>query len=226
KKPMRHHVKRRSTSRVHVTKLAPISRLNVAHTDSEADFEPDEPRPAMRRSQSQRSLRRLPFDKKSLATLTPYSAPKANVKPKAPGYEDYSTSLPLERKELEDVQKTSHRTNPIVLSHMTLAAPVEQIFNAVSTLVVKSQSSPVNQDISKPLPERQEPLRSQFVAHRDTHGPARTKPHSNHARPTITRTQQKLLLQRQQCMEEEKCLVSPCHHQKLSSEVERVGREY
>jgi hypothetical protein len=78
KKPTRHHVKRRSSGRVQVTKLAPMARANAAHTDSEADFDDNNGeassggRPTMRRSQSQRSLHRMSFggERKGFSAIT------------------------------------------------------------------------------------------------------------------------------------------------------------
>ncbi|ORY96220.1 hypothetical protein BCR43DRAFT_491278 [Syncephalastrum racemosum] len=78
KKPVRHHVKRRSTGRVHVTKLAPMARVNSAHTDTEVDDQGEtthRPRPGMRRSQSQRSLNRL--STLGAMTRTPAAPPSA-----------------------------------------------------------------------------------------------------------------------------------------------------
>ena len=77
KRPVRHHVKRRSSGRVHVAKLAPMARANSSnHTDTEADYF-DEPstttehnRPTMKRSQSQRSLHKMSFDRKGFGNLT------------------------------------------------------------------------------------------------------------------------------------------------------------
>ncbi|KAG2226138.1 hypothetical protein INT45_011755 [Circinella minor] len=77
KKHTRHHVKRRSTGRVHVTKLAPMARAN-AHTDTEADDHDSthstHKRPHMRRSQSQRSLNRLSAGMTALAPLHPQTS--------------------------------------------------------------------------------------------------------------------------------------------------------
>ncbi|KAI9482557.1 hypothetical protein BDB00DRAFT_857354 [Zychaea mexicana] len=82
KKHTRHHVKRRSTGRVHVTKLAPMARANAsAHTDTEADeydHTGSTKRPHMRRSQSQRSLNRLSsFERKGgMTAMAPLHPPQ------------------------------------------------------------------------------------------------------------------------------------------------------
>ncbi|KAI9320610.1 hypothetical protein BX666DRAFT_1213569 [Dichotomocladium elegans] len=80
KKHNRHHVKRRSSGRVHVTKLAPMARAKDSHTDTEVD-DHDGKRPHMRRSQSQRSLNRLSsFERKGagLTALASIHPPKTN----------------------------------------------------------------------------------------------------------------------------------------------------
>ncbi|KAI8967028.1 hypothetical protein BDF20DRAFT_903004 [Mycotypha africana] len=83
KRPVRHHVKRRSSGRVHVAKLAPMARVNSntnvqQHSnnnndiDASSDFPLAEDRPViMRRSQSQKSLHKMSFERKGLAALTP-----------------------------------------------------------------------------------------------------------------------------------------------------------
>ncbi|KAI8391131.1 uncharacterized protein BYT42DRAFT_555730 [Radiomyces spectabilis] len=86
KKPTRHHVKRRSSGRVHVTKLAPMARAyssNTIHTDAEGDEGVVEKKPVMRRSQSQRSLHRLSsFERKGgISNLTAANVPKSQQPP-------------------------------------------------------------------------------------------------------------------------------------------------
>jgi hypothetical protein len=169
KRPTRHHVKRRSSGRVHVAKLAPMARANSssAHTDSEADFDSVQERPVMRRSQSQRSLHKMSFDnnRKSFVGLT-----LANPKPTTK--KAISKEVP---EPVKDIPKTAGisttSNNPASLCFSKgIAAPIEQTFNAVAnTLVVPKNKVIHSKLISKHEPqhtqqEQRQLLYSQFIA--------------------------------------------------------------
>lgn len=153
KKPTRHHVKKRSSGRVHVTKLAPMARANSssAHTDSEADFDSaQQERPVMRRSQSQRSLHKMSFDnsRKSFVGLT-----SANPKPTVKKPIDKEVPEPIEH--VSDIPKTSSTSttssNPASLSFSKgIAAPIEQTFNAVANTLVVPKSIVIHSKLIKP----------------------------------------------------------------------------
>ena len=80
KRPTRHHVKRRSSGRVHVSKLAPMAR---AHIELDEDLSTTVVRKPMKRSQSNKSLTRLSsLEKKSTMTgFTPAVSATVDNKP-------------------------------------------------------------------------------------------------------------------------------------------------
>ncbi|KAG0166954.1 hypothetical protein DFQ28_007217 [Apophysomyces sp. BC1034] len=250
KKHMRHHVKRKSSSRAHVAKLAPMARYSDAEEVSD--------RPAMKRSQSQRSLHRLPFDRK----LTPVQPSSTTVTTTAASDAAFSppvAAAPPPPAAAPNVEQTEDhgrrpRNNPTFVSYMSAAAPVAQIFNAVANnLVVPDQAAyPVMHQAAtaaaaagtsvssstlplvspgKPDAGRKVPLRSQFVsAEPDTrrlHSDHSSNSVSSNSVGNISRTQQKLLLQRQHCLvDDENNPGHPRNMLRLTRELERVGREY
>lgn len=234
KKPTRHHVKRRSSGRVHVAKLAPMARANAAHTDSEADLLDDSSieRPVMRRSQSQRSLHRMSFDRKGFATLTPRR--KSNEKAQESSTEEYKTSA---------TQSTHSTSNPASLTDRVIAAPIEQTFNATANNLVVPKKA-VYPKIASPLKAaaaaaatttttetqtttyKKKFLKSQFIT---------TEEQSNkrmdnviiQPQKTMSRTQQKLMLQRQQSqVQDETSPIHPRNMQRINKEIEILSREY
>lgn len=229
KKPTRHHVKRRSSGRVHVAKLAPMARAHAAHTDTEADLLDDSSleRPVMRRSQSQRSLHRMSFDRKGFATLTPRrkSIEKAEESPA-----DEEQDL-LDKQQTKINTSSTHSTsNPASLTHRVIAAPIEQTFNATAkNLVVPKKAvypkiaSPLKADTQTTLTKKQF-LRSQFLT--DEQVPKRTENVPFHPTRSISRTQQKLMLQRQQSqVQDETSPIHPRNMQKINKELEILSRE-
>lgn len=160
----RHHVKRRSGGRVHVTKLAPMTRASHAATtstttgagggaltDTEADFDHRQKKkqqqqpPPMRRTQSQRSLHRL--DKKMLslstANITEETSPSSdNINQQQAARESDRTATAQQQGD------RSHPKNWLV-SHQKralLAAPIEQTFNAVAkNLVIPADRTAMHQ---------------------------------------------------------------------------------
>lgn len=281
KRPIRHHVKRRSSGRVHVAKLAPMARANSSnHTDTEADYF-DEPstttehnRPTMKRSQSQRSLHKMSFDRKGFGNLT-----AARRKSTASSTDKISVSeiipTPKDSNNQVGTIKTLSR-NPASLSSSNIAAPVEITFNAVANnmIIPKKELMP---KIASPLKSsvvnnsattnsiivnnssdtqqqhgKKKLLRSQFVtssyeeptmtlaSYKCPTTTATTSIASitfNHNRSNssstpnnpsnLSRTQQKLLLQKQQALvEDENSPVHPRNMHKLNKEFDMVGREY
>lgn len=82
KRATRHHVKRRSSGRVHVSKLAPMAR---AHSNSNVEVEDDVKKP-MKRSQSNKSLTKLSLGvvEAKLGMMTPAIVTTEEVKPSSP----------------------------------------------------------------------------------------------------------------------------------------------
>ncbi|KAI9256014.1 hypothetical protein BY458DRAFT_519866 [Sporodiniella umbellata] len=214
----RHHVKRRSSGRVHVTKLAPMARAN-AHTDTEVDADDADHRPAMRRSQSQKSLHRLSSDRKGLG----FTRRKSNASVKPP-------EKPVSN-------------NPALLSDRAVAAPVEQTFNAVAQnlVVPKISYSTIPEPTEGIQVKKKQLLKSQFLpsSYDEPHHspPKKSSSHENitpllqmtrnSKPPSISRTQQKLMLQRQQAQtDDETSPIHPKNMQRLNKEWELVGKEY
>ncbi|RCI01789.1 hypothetical protein CU098_001532 [Rhizopus stolonifer] len=212
KRPVRHHIKRRSSGKVHVTKLAPMARAHHAsHTDSEADFVQDTQRPAMRRSQSQRSLNKM--DRKTFTSTLTKRNPSTDKLA-------MSSSTP---------QLCSSEKKPSIapLTCTAIAEPVQQTFNALAnnlSFPKKAQIYP--KLISTPsLPkeeiklEKKQLLRSQFI-HEDPQVKTQQQ-------PNMSRTQQKLMLQKQQCSaQDENSPLHPKNVQKLNKELDTIKRQY
>lgn len=246
KRPMRHHVKRRSSGRVHVAKLAPMVRANSssAHTDSEADFDgAQKERPMMRRSQSQRSLHKMSLDnsRKSFVGLT-----------------KSMTKKPVDKESAKDNSIPRTSSIPTLLSFSKgIAAPIEQTFNAVANTMVVPKSKMTHSKLIGPIEhhgqhEQKRRLYSQFVA--SSSSSYEEASHSRaihdspkHDSPLImttqsprnhvynrtassalpSRTQQKLNLQKQQSLvEDESSPIHPRNMQRLNKELEAVRREY
>lgn len=284
KRPVRHHVKRRSSGRVHVAKLAPMVRANSSnHTDTEADYY-DDPnsaveysRPTMKRSQSQRSLHKMSFDRKGFGNLTAVrrkstastASDKMSVSEMVP-----TTTAPKAAAAAETTRAAS--SNPASVSSSNIAEPVEITINAVANNLVipkkellptiasplKSSTHHHHHSSNSSNPEltetqrqhspttanttKKQLLRSQFVnssyeeptttltSHRKPTAVSSTTPF-NHSRSNsasnnmtnLSRTQQKLLLQKQQALvEDENSPVHPRNMHKLNREFDMVGREY
>lgn len=182
KQPVRHHVKRRSSGRVHVAKLAPMARANAAYTDSEADFVVDDnenitnTRPVIRRSQSQRSLNRLSLDRKGFTALTkrksthaekPLDKSKDEEEEEVVEEEEQKPEVEVEERVVVVVEPTTTTTekkttsststhstsNPASLTSKSVAAPVEQTLNAVANTLVIPKKKIIPESISS-TPER------------------------------------------------------------------------
>ncbi|GAA5810977.1 hypothetical protein MFLAVUS_004406 [Mucor flavus] len=225
KKPTRHHVKRRSSGRVHVAKIAPMARANsAAHTDSEAELAHDESqeRPTMRRSQSQRSLHRMSFDRKAFTSLTTRPA-KPTAKVQVEEQQEREQSPPKTAITPSGVQTG----NPASLSDRVVAAPVEQTFHATANNLVVPKKA-VYPKIAPPLkpetPMKKPLLRSQFISVHEENPPITT---TTQKKNNLSRTQQKLMLQRQQSqLEDESSPMHPRNLQKLNKELETLRRHY
>ncbi|OBZ82364.1 hypothetical protein A0J61_09590 [Choanephora cucurbitarum] len=178
KRPVRHHVKRRSSGKVvHVTKLTPMAKMHH-HTDSEADPSDETHRPAIKRSQSQRSFHPL--------------------------------------------KDTKHKT-PAIPSSLTckaMADPIQQPLNALANnlSVPKLDSNHCLMPKLPPEPAikpttQKHLLRSQFISPDDPMRP-------------MSRTQQKLMLQKQQCsVQDETSPFHPRNIQKLNKELDAISRQ-
>lgn len=136
------------------------------------------------------------------------------------------------------------------VSSQAPAAPIEQTFNAVAKNLVSSNNTshtslPAIQSTSNH--RSSQPLRSQFIDetidiqhHHKQRTPITATPADSNGKrlsnvaaaanaqpPGMSRTQQKLLLQRQHCLvDDENNLGHPKNMRRLTRELERVGREY
>ncbi|KAI9006688.1 hypothetical protein CLU79DRAFT_779349 [Phycomyces nitens] len=240
KKPIRHHVKRKSGGRVHVTKLAPMARAHsstAVHTDTEFDGDHDNERKPMRRSQSQRSLNRLSSleRKGGLVPMTkskpqPSPSPPTTPPPPPPPQQSSPQKQPIHH------QRHGSSNKPgFTVSRNAPAAPVEQTFNAVANNLVVPEKTCITTNAtttSAVIDPRKKPLRSQFVEEEE----ATTRPRTHmsnvasaaSSQPAgMTRTQQKLMLQRQHTLvDDENNLAHPRNMIRLTRELERMGREY
>jgi hypothetical protein len=197
KRTTRHHVKRRSSGRVHVSKLAPMAR---AHNN-----ELDEEKKPMKRSQSNKSLTRLSsLERKSGMTgFTPAVAP--NTAKKEEDEISPPTTPPLTKK------PTFH------VSHTIPAAPIEQTMSVTADDLVTPDKTSV-QSTKKSF------LKSQFVDHKTKVSNVAS---AAIAQSGMTRTQQKLLLQREQSLiHDENNIAHPKNMIRLTREMEKMGKEY
>ncbi|KAI8357793.1 hypothetical protein BD560DRAFT_307547, partial [Blakeslea trispora] len=213
KRPVRHHVKRRSSGKiVHVTKLTSMAKAHH-HTDSEADQHEETHRPLIKRSQSQRSLHRISADKKSFVPKEINKKADLTMSSSTPQLQQKKTSIPP-------------------LTCKAMADPIQQPLNALANnlsvpklhsthlmpIISPAAPAPVPPSISqeiKPASQKQL-LRSQFI-HED---PLRSQ--SN-----MSRTQQKLMLQKQQCsVQDETSPFHPRNIQKLNKELDAISRQY
>ncbi|KAI8874643.1 hypothetical protein K501DRAFT_251550 [Backusella circina FSU 941] len=239
KKHVRHHVKRRSSGRVHVAKLAPMIRAN-AQTDPETDQEDAGHRPTIRRSQSQRSLHRASFDRKG---MTGFTQRRKSTASERPADTVSPPSTPPQVMTSSPARSTASASiNPAHLTHQAVAAPVEQTLTAVANnLIIPDKRAVYPLMATSPLKSstsvRKQPLKSQFVPSSFDDTCIVVENNNNkqnewsrpaiHRSNTISRTQQKLLLQRQQAqVEDETSPIHPRNMQKLNKELELVGKEY
>lgn len=217
-----------------------MARANQTDTELELEQQQHEgakqSRPHMRRSQSQRSLNRLStFEKKGLTalkalepdTISPPTTPppppqQQQEQPQQPSAQEPSVSSPA-------VLKKQPAPTLVLKSS---APPVEQTFHATANNLLVAQSSYSSSGASalqqqKPSSSainKKAPLRSQFL---DRSSISNVASAANAQPPGISRTQQKLLLQRQHCLvDDENNLAHPRNMIRLTRELERVGREY
>jgi hypothetical protein len=271
KAPARHHVKRKSGGRVHVSKLMQMTRAS-SHTQEEsesgnAEAENDGKRSIIvRRTSSQRSLPRL-------AAMEKLSVTNVNEAPQ----DTYETNPQVE---------TKHNNPPKLIKHEPSVASAKVTpFTAHADNMIATNKVPASTTISNSNSQRQ-PMKSQFIqpspeaspssspnnelikkhaasSHRDfsklasaqesvafsssepaipslTHqqqSDHRTNPPdmvkssiqmaASTAPAAMTRTQQKLLLQRQHFLaDDENNLAHPRNQLRLTKEMEHVNREY
>ncbi|KAI8992260.1 hypothetical protein BDB01DRAFT_777749 [Pilobolus umbonatus] len=238
KKHTRHHVKRRSSGRVHVTKLAPMARMNTTDSDVDIEFTDIDTttRPVMKRTQSQKSLHRISFDRKGMTSLTPRQKSSSHTHTLQTTEDiDPPTDVIINEDPIETVSPPKQTTaNPAVISHTSIAEPISQPLNATANnmIVPDTPVFPVN---NTPTKERSY-LKSQFIEdpcddHKYDKHRSNSTDHSRNNRRTvhsgISRTQQKLMLQRQQAqVEDEHNPAHPRNMQRLNKEFELMGREY
>jgi len=266
----RHHVKRKSGGRVHVSKLMQMTRAS-SHTQEEsesgnAEAENDGKRSIIvRRTSSQRSLPRL-------AAMEKLSVTNVNEAPQ----DTYEANTQVE---------TKHNNPPQLIKHEPSVASAKVTpFTAHADNMIATNKVPANTTISNSNSQRQ-PMKSQFIQpspeaspssspnnelikkHAASSHPDFSKLASAHesvafssepATPTLThqqqsdhrtnppdmvkssiqmaastapaamtRTQQKLLLQRQHFLaDDENNLAHPRNQLRLTKEMEHVNREY
>ncbi|KAI8584440.1 hypothetical protein K450DRAFT_216433 [Umbelopsis ramanniana AG] len=263
----RHHVKRKSGGRVHVSKLMQMTRAS-SHTQEDGESGTIEPENdgkrsiIVRRTSSQRSLPRL-------AAMEKLSVTNAN-------------EAPQDTYEAQTQVDTKHNNPPQLIRHEPSAASAKvTAFTAHADNMIATTKVPANTTISNPYSQRQ-PMKSQFIqpspdvsppsndvmiekqaasSHPDiskltsTHEsvafssepatPTLTHQQSDHraippdmgkssiqmaastAPTAMTRTQQKLLLQRQHFLaDDENNLAHPRNQLRLTKEMEHVNREY
>lgn len=108
KRPTRHHVKRRSSGRVHVSKLAPMARA-YSNTNEEPT---DELKKPMKRSQSSKSLTKLTEPKISM-TVEAAAAPiikkeEEDIKPSSPPTTPPAQKKPLLKSQFVETKKMNN----------------------------------------------------------------------------------------------------------------------
>ncbi|KAI9279199.1 hypothetical protein BC943DRAFT_340566 [Umbelopsis sp. AD052] len=262
----RHHVKRKSGGRVHVSKLMQMTRAS-SHTQEDGDSGNIEPENdgkrsiIVRRTSSQRSLPRL-------AAMEKLSVTNANEAPQ----DTYEAQTQVE---------TKHNNPPqLIRNEPSVASAKVTAFTAHADNMIASTKVPANTTINNSVSKRQ-PMKSQFIQPSPDASPpsdeliekqtASSQPDisnlastlesvafsSEPATPTLnhqqndhriipqdmgkssiqmaasttptamTRTQQKLLLQRQHFLaDDENNLAHPRNQLRLTKEMEHVNREY
>lgn len=235
KRPTRHHVKRRSSGRVHVSKLAPMAR---AHSNNNDDNEERKP---MKRSQSNKSLTRLSSleRKGGMTGFTPaVSNTTSKNQERDPPAPETEQVVQGQEEEEQVISPHSPPTTPppttatpldkkptFHVSHTIPAAPIEQPLHVTAdNLVVpdKKATVPHSTAAKKPL------LKSQFVEHASSKKVSNVASAAIAQQPSgITRTQQKLLLQREQSLiHDENNIAHPKNMIRLTREMEKMGKEY
>ncbi|KAI8338897.1 hypothetical protein BC941DRAFT_421522 [Chlamydoabsidia padenii] len=132
KKPTRHHVKRRSSGRVHVTKLAPMARAHIQQPTTEDDdnFEDIDqqqqqqqhaPRKPMKRSHSSKSIHRLssndPHRKVNLSGFTMTSKSTTSSSNNPTHHSPPITPTESQQKQKQKQQNTTDGGSTPMLSH-------------------------------------------------------------------------------------------------------------
>ncbi|KAI8989950.1 hypothetical protein BDB01DRAFT_779458 [Pilobolus umbonatus] len=209
KRASRHHVKRRSSGRVHVSKLAPMAR---AYGNNDSDHNED--KKPMKRSQSNKSLQKLPTSERKLAlnTLTAVTVEsqlpdcvKELQTPHSPPTTPPSKSIDEKRR-------------PLTQDKIP-APPIEQTLNATADDITVDKAALDTKMRKKSY------LRSQFV---EKSGIKMNNVASAATQSAgMTRTQQKLLLQREQTLVlDENSISHPKNMLRLTREMEKMRKEY
>jgi hypothetical protein len=233
KRPTRHHVKRRSSGRVHVSKLAPMAR---AHEDDD--------KKSMKRSHSSKSLHRLNSNERKLGIngFTAAVAPVQLQTAKEQELELENTTTTTTTCTDDTIHNTTAKSTihgitsikePLLVRAQAAPAlpPVEQTLSVTANQLVSPDKPVFNEQFSPPSSKNsnntKQLLKSQFVeAPFHNHSKIRvatSQPLTNN----MTRTQQKLMLQREQTLVSDENSVShPKNMLRLTREMERIGREY
>ncbi|KAI8884859.1 hypothetical protein K501DRAFT_284666 [Backusella circina FSU 941] len=229
KRPTRHHVKRRSSGRVHVTKLAPMMR---AHEDDD--------RKSMKRSHSSKSLHRLNSNERKLgingftpavAPVQPQTTTTITKEQEPPTDTTIENTPPTTNDTTSNNTDTTMKKKPLLVRTQTAPAlpPVEQTLSVTANELVSPDKPVFNDPRSLPSTNNnnnKQLLKSQFVEPPPLHNKIRvatSQPLNNN----MTRTQQKLMLQREQTLVSDENSVShPKNMLRLTREMEKIGREY
>lgn len=242
KRPTRHHVKRRSSGRVHVSKLAPMARAHSNNSNGELEGGDDVARKPMKRSQSNKSLTRLTSTgeprKIGISGFTPAAVKESNqqgggeeeeeevetevedtvvkttIKPSSPP--TTPPPPPQQEQQQQPAQPNFH------VSHTIPAAPIEQTLSVTADdLVAPENTTVIKEQLKKPF------LKSQFVEKKQQ-SMSNVGSAAIAQQPSgMTRTQQKILLQREQSLvHDENNIAHPKNMIRLTREMEKMGKEY
>ncbi|KAF7732079.1 hypothetical protein EC973_006334 [Apophysomyces ossiformis] len=223
KKHGRHHVKRKSAGRVHVTKLAPMAR--AAENDENGNNHNNNERKPMRRSQSQRSLHRLSADRK-LMTMTPSEQPPPPSSPPPSPSPSVSSPAIMHKKQEEGQEEAQRKKKQETKEEMQVIEKEEtQEEEEKKQTILKKQQQQHQQQ------QQQQSKQQPPSCHRSEE--QRPKTMGNVAAVAtaqstgLSRTQQKLMLQREHTfVDDENNLAHPRNMIRLTRELERMGREY
>lgn len=246
KRPTRHHVKRRSSGRVHVSKLAPMARAHSNTSNGELEGGDDVARKPMKRSQSNKSLTRLSSTgeprKNGISGFTPAAVSTNNNKDsnQQQGGEEVEEEEEVEIEVEDIVVKTIKPSSPPTtppppsqqrpqqpqpnfhVSHTIPAAPIEQTLSVTADdLVAPENTTVIKEQLKKPF------LKSQFIEKKQQ-SMSNVGSAAIAQQPSgMTRTQQKILLQREQSLvHDENNIAHPKNMIRLTREMEKMGKEY
>ncbi|CAO3612957.1 unnamed protein product [Mucor hiemalis] len=237
KRATRHHVKRRSSGRVHVSKLAPMARAHSNNSNGELEGGDEVVRKPMKQSQSNKSLTRLSTGeprKNGITGFTPAVITNKDLDQQEEEVEEAETEV--EDVVVKTIKPSSPPTTPppqqqerpqqpqpnFHVSHTIPAAPIEQTLSVTADdLVAPENTTVIKQQLKKPF------LKSQFVEKKQQ-SMSNVGSAAIAQQPSgMTRTQQKILLQREQSLvHDENNIAHPKNMIRLTREMEKMGKEY